>query len=395
MTEEYSEAFDGFTSRWLAKHGNQYVERFDLYIPGEKEFSPYRTSEADALCDVRGFDAQPKLGPAVIYRRPLAFGDLPSAVRAYFDGNLAPGQSFRVTSFDASSVEPLSGDVFWSMIDESKLTSPEAFDALSERLAEGGDDVIFQFHKALALSLYAIDHPLNANEDRDEIENDPDEASLSLRCWAVCSGSAQYRQLLDNPGLVRWRDEMEHALQILTVAHSAWLIRHNRLVEIITKPDFSTRSNVELWGRLGLASDLTLSSRGREDDEEGMRESWYLEHPPEILQRRYRGADLLWDDAAARAWMYCCARLIVNGPSLEELLVLIAVPRRSTREQVEAQIRQGLPPQIEQHIAAMEVLETHWARPFRDAPMVAIFTIWRKSKLAMEQYLDFYGLTEV
>ena len=335
------------------------------------------------LIDVFRFDNALKLGPAVVYRRllPRLAGYLDEA--AHFDGNLVAGAGVDQV-VDARFASPMREADFWLLIEESGSTDSDGYgNQISERLSRLGISGILGFYQRMAQLLNELDDPLNS-----PFEHAEDERGLMLRCWTILQGPRVFRSLLEHPGSLTWRDEMDRGELLLHLAGVAYaLLLDTAEPMIVSDIQFATGSNESKWQQKPL--DLGLRASVEHSDQERIAD-WYESWPAELRRDMWGPEDSVWDEAAALATRWFTVRAIrQKSGELYELLVWIGsrgdpnstgaieVVRRHLTEAGYEELPQDL----------IEIYDTEWLRPHDS---IEIFRIERKSRLSADEYLARY-----
>jgi hypothetical protein len=391
LTEFEQRVFSGWTSRWLFGEKGRYSESFDLCISDETPIDLPNYHVGAELVGSYRFQSQPKLGPAVIYRRSLSTDTERFDVDGFFAGNLAVSESEPRRIVDARNERYMPERQFWSLVElaERDLQNGNS-ETLTDALVDAGDRAVLKFANTLAAKLLALDHPLNANLDRDQIHEEPDEASLAIRCFIVASGQFQFTLAIKQQGSLAWRPEMRSSLSVLRAAPDAYARLTGGRAAFLTRDQYFTRANVRLWNSEIGRKDSVQSPTVESDSLAG----WYAEHSPRVMERLYGGVDAVWDSAAALSWRFRACRLVLVGQTVDELVVLISAPQQDSISRVTAEVMSSMPLEEEQKITHIETLDTRWIRltPGPERSIPNIFRILRKSALSSSNYRAEYRL---
>lgn len=168
----------------------------------------------------------------------------------------APGSTSSVGGAPSSSVsnEVMSDEAFWALIS----TLPKYVDGISSaeltlRLTIKGPDQIIAFADHLAAALYAIDHPVGADQlIRDPTAgNEPmtmgDDLFLYARCAAVAAGRAKWEQIVADPTRMAGTWHAFDGEFLLIVAPDAWQQATGTEWTHESPLSYETGSNTDNW----------------------------------------------------------------------------------------------------------------------------------------------------
>jgi hypothetical protein len=278
----------------------------------------------------------------------------------------------------------MSDDAFWRLIeDERKISRKHPFDSLASALARLGSETTKAFAKTLAHKLFLLDHPMNANQDKQVVTLNAADASLDLRCWAIGQGPATFDHLLQNPGSFAWSDEMRNGYLLVEVPSEAWQTMTGRAAVFVTTESFSTGSNTQYWGNSKVNAQMADTVAPTIDPDR-----WYSDNPPERIRLLFGSEDIIWDHAAAYSSRFFTARLIASNPDeVEEFIVLTFASPLSSLDEVSQKIAIEFAQSLARQVLAIELFDTHVSRPVFGG-MAEIFSIERKTSLPRDEYVQ-------
>lgn len=362
------------------RNGGVYSERFQWITLGSDE----RLTPDERLLDQYDFFDQPKGGPIIAYRRHLAGVDNYLAADLYFSGNIAPVQSFGNSMYNGLGVGAMGEAQFWGLISFPDSTVGAHLESIQRKLESLSIVEVARFANRLAFVLHAIDRPEFSLIIADPVSDD---ASLTLRCWAVLGGQAAHEKVLDQPETVVWDDAAEDSDLLINVADNVMAsLTQGDYAGISTEPASFTGANVDLWG-----PELNPTHPGRNLSDEEHMAAWADEYSPEFIRLGWGEEDVVWDGIASRGWNWFSMRAIVERDNtFVETVAIVSQSRETAVSETYETLRAAIEISEGGTVSGelCELFDTHLLRPSMQVP--PFFEIDRTSKIEYPQYLAKY-----
>lgn len=251
--------FSGAVVRSLHRDRGRVTEFFRLYF--DVDSIPDADHSDEIPIDTYLFVDQPKLGPAVVYRRiiDISNGDRPWPIGDYLAGNLAPDESFWTgfEQLDIRSMPSMPDALFWEVIATlDGSVSERSVRALVRRLVELGEGGITGFAQTLAAKLTKLDTPelLEAGRLMDGGFPLSADAGLYLRCAVVASGPERFERAVSNNGVPWSPGESVEGESLLGAAATAFEEVTSKDLHFLTTATYETGGNTSAWGDRDVAA---------------------------------------------------------------------------------------------------------------------------------------------